>query len=70
MKSKNLYVVQFNDSTYWCGYNTVDKQIRKAKIYTSLKYAKEAGDRALEYLNKDSYKILKVELNVTGEVNI
>lgn len=70
MKSKNLYVVQFNDGTYWCGYNTVDKQIRKAKIYTSLNYAKESGDRALEYFNKNSYKILKVELNVTGEVNI
>lgn len=69
MKSENLYVVQFNDGSYWCGYNTFDPQIRKAKIFKNLNYAKEAGERfKSSSLGKDSYKILEIEINVIKEI--
>lgn len=32
-----LLVIKDNDSNYFSGYNTWDKQLRKAKIYTSHK---------------------------------
>ena len=62
-----MYVVKFNNGLYWCGYNTADKQIRKAKIYTSIKYAREAGmdvlsRRRIINLNTDDFQIIEVEL--------
>ena len=67
MEDKKLYVVKFNNGLYWCGYNTADKQIRKAKIYTSIKYAQEAGldclsRRRIINLDTDGFKIVEVEL--------
>ena len=67
MKDKKLYVVKFNNGLYWCGYNTADKQLRKAKIYTSIKYAQEAGMDCLsrrKYINltADDFQIIEVEL--------
>ena len=67
MEDKKLYVVKFNNGLYWCGYNTADKQIRKAKIYTSIKHAKEAGldclsRRRIINLDTDGFKIVEVEL--------
>ena len=35
MEGKKLYVVKFNNGLYWCGYNTADKQIRKANNQTT-----------------------------------
>lgn len=67
MEDKKLYVVKFNNGLYWCGYNTADKQIRKAKIYTSIKHAQEAGLDCLSRgriinLDTDGFKIVEVEL--------
>ena len=67
MEDKKMYVVKFNNGLYWCGYNTADKQIRKAKIYTSVKYAREAGIDALSRrriinLDTDGFQIVEVEL--------
>ena len=67
MEEKKLYVVKFNNGLYWCGYNTADKQIRKAKIYTSIKYAQEAGldclsRRRIINLDTDGFRIIEVEL--------
>ena len=43
---KKMYVVFCeNDGTYWCGLNTWDKQLRKAKVFHSLKYANEVAER-------------------------
>ena len=39
-----LYVIKFDNGLYWTGYNKASEQIRKARIYNSIKYAKEAGD--------------------------
>ena len=49
---KKMYVIKFNNGLYWCGYNTADKQIRKAKIYNSIKYAREAG---MDYISRRQY---------------
>ena len=67
MEDKKLYVVKFNNGLYWCGYNTANKQIRKAKIYTSIKYAREAGidclsRRRIINLDTDGFQIIEVEL--------
>ena len=46
---KRMYVVFCeNDGTYWCGLNTWDKQLRKAKVFHSLKYANEVHRRYKE----------------------
>ncbi|MBR1454496.1 MAG: hypothetical protein IJ593_07615 [Lachnospiraceae bacterium] len=47
-KTDNLYAVRFNNGTYWMGLNSASAQIRKAKLYTSIKMAIEAGDNALK----------------------
>ena len=67
MEDKKLYAVKFNNGLYWCGYNTADKQIRKAKIYTSIKYAQEAdldclSRRKAINLTADGFKVVEVEL--------
>lgn len=46
---KKMYVVYCeDDGTYWCGLNTWDKQLRKAKVFHWLKYANEVHDRFKE----------------------
>ena len=72
MEDKKLYAVKFNNGLYWCGYNTADKQIRKAKIYTSIKYAQEAGLDCLSRkriinLGTDGFKVVEVELKEKEE---
>lgn len=72
MKDKKMYVIKFNNGLYWCGYNTSDKQLRKAKIYTSIKYAREVGldcisrkqyVRPYDFMSKtDGFQIIEVEL--------
>lgn len=70
--NKKMYIIKFNNGLYWCGYNTANKQTRKAKIYNSIKYAKETG---LDCINRkqyikpynlmpetDGFKIIEVEL--------
>ena len=75
MEDKKLYVVKFNNGLYWCGYNTADKQIRKAKIYTSVKYAQEAGldclsRRRIIKLDTNGFKIVEVQLKEKEIVKI
>lgn len=73
MDDKKLYVVKFNNGLYWCGYNTADKRLRKAKIYTSIKYAQEAGLDCLSRrkainLTADGFKVVEVELKEKEDV--
>ena len=73
---ENLYVIKFDNGTYWCAYNTADKQLRKAMIYRSLKMAqdvaKDCMDRIKLIHNAEDvidYKIVKVEIKeVDGSV--
>lgn len=73
--NKPLYVIQFDNGMYWCGYNHLDKQLRKAVVYSSLKHARQSADdvmkrkRTIIGLGKvQSYKMLEVEIIVKGEV--
>ena len=64
---KKMYVVFCeNDGTYWCGLNKWDKQVRKAKVFHSLKYANEVHSRfnALKLKNVE----IRIEL-VTDNLN-
>lgn len=73
-----LYVIKFDNGLYWTGYNKASEQIRKARIYNSIKYAKEAGDDCLtrkmviwpqpSMSSVQSYKIVEVELIEKDEV--
>ena len=75
-----MYVVIFDTDLYWCGNNQVSSQLRKAKIYTSLKKAIEAANDALRrysYTSKldtknasvaTSFRILEVQLSIVGVV--
>ena len=47
-----MYVIKFDNGLYWCGYNKADMQIRKAKIYSSIKHAREVG---MDCLNRKQY---------------
>lgn len=53
-----FFAVKSNDGSYWTGYNQWDKQIRKAKLFVSMKYANEVVKRYQEY----NPKIVKVEI--------
>lgn len=73
MKDKKLYVIQFNNGSFWCGYNNrkrYDQQLRKARIYTSYKMANEVGEDCLERLKElKSFEILEVELRIKDETH-
>lgn len=53
-----FYTVKFEDGSYWSGYNNSDKQLRKAKLFISLKYANEVIKRFPQH----NPQIVKVEV--------
>ena len=61
---KHMYVIQADDGMFYCGMRYWDKQLRKAKIYHSLSFAKDVVD-AYEACN---CKILEITMSVVGEV--
>jgi nitrous oxidase accessory protein NosD len=65
MADKKLYVVKDTHGNYWCGYDAWDKQLRKAKVYTSIKYAQETVDRFKEY-NVHIVEIKMYEVNASN----
>ena len=65
MAEKKMYVIQAgDDGKFYCGMKYWDKQLRKAKIYHSLSFARDVAD-AYEECN---CKILEVSLSIVGEV--
>lgn len=65
------YAIKFNTGEYWCGYNHVDTQIRKAVLYKSKKKAIETADDCMSrqkcftgsaVKNIDSYTIVGVNI--------
>ena len=62
--TKKMYVIQAEDGMFFCGMRYWDKQLRKAKIYHSLHYAKDVVD-AYEGCN---CKIVEVSLAIAPEV--
>ena len=61
---KKMYVIQADDGMFFCGLRYWDKQLRKAKIYHSLAFARDVVD-AYEASN---CKILEVTMAIAGEV--
>lgn len=59
----NFFAVKSNDGSYWIGYDQWDKQIRKAKLFVSLKYAHAVVKR----YPKLTPKIVKVEIREVAE---
>ena len=60
---KKMFVIQAEDGMFFCGMRYWDKQLRKAKIYHSLTYAKDVVD-AYEECN---CKIVEVSLTIVPE---
>ena len=73
-----MYVIKFDNNLYWCGYNTADKQLRKAIIYKSIKQAVAAAEDCLiRRVNihpqnlmsiVKTYKIIKIEIKEIDEI--
>ena len=61
--AKKMYVIQAEDGMFFCGMRYWDKQIRKAKIYHSLTYAKDVVDAYEE----SNCKIVEVSLTIVPE---
>ena len=67
-----MYVIKFNKKYYWCGYNHVDTQLRKAMIYNSKKIAISTAEDCLkrksaiknleQFESSVSYEIVELEL--------
>ena len=63
MAEKKMYVIQSeDDGMFYCGMRYWDKQLRKAKIYHSLSFARDVANA---YYN---CKILEVTMSIVGEV--
>ena len=62
---KKMYVLQTDNGMFYCGYKCFDKQLRKAKIYHSLKYINDISE---EYRNLKP-RILEVALAVVAPVD-
>lgn len=66
------YAIQFESGMYYIGYNNVDIQLRKAKLYNSTKYAHEAAQDYMKRCNKSSnpanhiksYRLVTVEFAI------
>lgn len=63
---ENLYVIKFEDNTYYTGYHKKNKMLHHAKIYTSLKFANEAGG-IMERRTGLSYSIKQVRIEEIQE---
>lgn len=61
---KKMYIVQSDNGEFWCGMNIWDKQLRKAKIFHSLKYAGECCER----FKARNPKIVEVSLTIVPEM--
>ena len=65
LNEKKMYVLQLSNGNFYCGYKCFDKQLRKAKIYHSLKYI---NDVAEEYKHLKP-KVLEVTLSIVSTVD-
>lgn len=59
------FVIKDSGGFYWCGMNHWDKQLRKAKLYTSKKWATEVKSDS-RFKNME-LNIIAVEINEVSE---
>ena len=63
MERKSLYVVKFNNSAYYDGIGNTTTQLKNAKIYSSEKYANEAGKKMInKYSKLTNYNLIESEI--------
>ena len=63
-----MFVIKdINTNEYFIGYNQWNKQLRKAKIYTSYNYAVEIRED-IRFIERDT-KIFRVEIKELDEYN-
>lgn len=58
MTENDFFAVKSSYGSYWTGCNKWDKQIRKAKLFVSMKYANEVVKRYQDY----NPEIVKIEI--------
>jgi hypothetical protein len=58
------YVIKATTGAYYCGYSYIDKQMRKAKIYHSLKYALDAIKSLKESAKFRNFEFIIVNVEV------
>lgn len=58
------YVIKTTTGAYYCGYNNIDKQMRKAKIYHSLKYVQDAIKSLKESAQFRNFEFIIVNVEV------
>jgi hypothetical protein len=63
------YVIKTTTGAYYCGYNNIDGQLRKAKIYHSLRYAQDAikSLQKSERFRNFEFIIINVEIREVKE---
>lgn len=61
------FAVKDKDGNYFIGYNKWDKQLRKAKLYNSYKWAKEITDDR-RFADRESY-IITVYMKECGRAS-
>ena len=62
-----VFAVKDREGCYFIGYNKWDKQLRKAKLYHSYKYAKEIRDD-IRFIERDTF-IVRVRITELDECN-
>lgn len=60
-QDNGIVILDTENNTYYCGLNTWDKQLRKAKIYHKDKWA---DDVMLEYSKKGKSKLTKLAVSI------
>lgn len=55
-----VYGIKNNNNEYFIGFNKWDKQLRKAKLYTSMKWANEVKDDLKLRFSEMDLKIIEV----------
>ena len=81
MKDMDSGMVIYNkkNNVYYCGMNTWDKQLRKAKVYHVKRYVKDDIDKIVTEDTRDIFKrtysledieVYNIEVKVTDKVDI
>lgn len=66
---KKLYVIKFEDNTYYAGHEQKSKFIHHARIYTSLSYINQAA-KMMEKLTGLKYEIKEIYMSEQADVEM
>lgn len=64
------FVIKFNDGYYWCGNNTLSKQIRNAKFFASELNAEKCFKRLSEKIERKHYLLQPLESSILSGYRI